>query len=733
MKNIMLGVKLIGSFIVVAVIGLVIGGVGIFVINQGTDSINEIGGVRLPSVQSLLVVSEAQTAIDSNENALLSRDIDLKTRLEKYDAFANIWKRADSAWKVYEPLPQTDQEAVVWGKFVPAWDKWKKDHERYVTLSKEYDSTVNAQKEGKDLYEKMAEQALVYNAVTFGKSESLLGQIVELYRKKTDDVNAKLDRVDVLTVYSLLVISEAQTAIDSAENALLDRSGDLTARKQQYDRISGAWERVETSLAIYEPLEQTSEEKVLWNKFVPAWNAWKKDHEAFLNFSKSYDDTVVSYHKGNEIYAKLTEQALVVNGVTFSAAEELLIQLVEINQTAAKNAQSSALSSAATGNLIAIIAMIIGTIVALLLGVLITRMITGPISKAVDFAKTIASGDLTQSLDLDQKDEIGQLAKALNDMLEKLTEIVSSVQSAGENVASGSEQLSSTAQQLSQGATEQAASVEETTSSMEEMTSNIQQNADNSNQTEKLSFQASKDAEESGQAVTGAVSAMKEIASKINIIEEIARQTNLLALNAAIEAARAGEHGKGFAVVAAEVRKLAERSQNAAGEISELSASSVDVAEKAGGMLGKLVPDIKKTSELVQEISASSNEQNSGAEQINKAIQQLDQVIQQNASATEEMASTSEELSSQAQQLQDTISFFRINGSNRAMASGRGPTIQNSRVHQVSQVASKGKVTMKKQPSALQNKSSAAPKELPGLALDMESQSAFDDSEFERY
>jgi methyl-accepting chemotaxis protein len=198
---------------------------------------------------------------------------------------------------------------------------------------------------------------------------------------------------------------------------------------------------------------------------------------------------------------------------------------------------------------------------------------------------------------------------------------------------------------------------------MEEMSSSIKQNSDNSSQTEKIAIKSAADAKEGGKSVTETVAAMKEIATKISIIEEIARQTNLLALNAAIEAARAGEHGKGFAVVASEVRKLAERSQAAAGEISTLSSRSVQVAETAGQMLNKMVPDIQRTAELVQEISASSREQDSGAEQISKAIQQLDQVIQQNASASEEMASTSEELASQADLLKDTISFFRIDSS----------------------------------------------------------------------
>jgi methyl-accepting chemotaxis protein len=305
-----------------------------------------------------------------------------------------------------------------------------------------------------------------------------------------------------------------------------------------------------------------------------------------------------------------------------------------------------------------IIVSIIATVVGLIIAFIISIDITRPIAQLVTFAKKMANGDLDISIDIQRKDEVGILINAFRQMADKLREIVVDIRSVSENVASGSQEISSSAQQLSQGATEQASSVEETSASMEQMGSNIQQNADNSQQTEKISLKAANDASGSGDAVTEAVSAMKEIATKISIIEEIARQTNLLALNAAIEAARAGEHGKGFAVVAAEVRKLAERSQNAAGEISELSATSVDVAEKAGEMLNKLVPDIQKTSELVQEISASSAEQNAGVGQITNAIQQLDSVIQQNASATEEMASTTEELSSQAEQLQETISFF---------------------------------------------------------------------------
>jgi len=333
----------------------------------------------------------------------------------------------------------------------------------------------------------------------------------------------------------------------------------------------------------------------------------------------------------------------------------------------------------AVRNVIAI-AGIIFFFISFLLFYLFSRTITNAIQKSVDLAVKVADGDLTAEIDIDQKDEIGQLADALRNMVNNLVELVSNIRSSSDNVAAGSEEMSSTAEQMSQGASEQASAAEEASSSMEQMAANIRQNADNAQQTEKIAIKSAEDAKEGGKAVEETVSAMKVIAEKIAIIEEIARQTDLLALNAAIEAARAGEHGKGFAVVAAAVRRLAERSADAAGEISKLSIESVEVAEKAGNLLDKIVPDIGKTAQLVQEITAASNEQNAGAEQINSAIQQLNQVVQQNASASEEMSSTSEELSSQAVQLQEMVEFVKLKGDNQKRESANTNQINHSSV-----------------------------------------------------
>lgn len=283
---------------------------------------------------------------------------------------------------------------------------------------------------------------------------------------------------------------------------------------------------------------------------------------------------------------------------------------------------------------------------------------TTNLSETANIAESISKGDLT--VEVTERSEKDMLGKALKEMVAQLRNVVSNAITSSNNVAEGAQNMSATAEQLSQGSTEQASAAQQASSSVEEMAANIRQSADNAGQTEKIATQSAKEAQESGAAVDDAVKAMKTIADKINIIQEIARQTDLLALNAAVEAARAGQHGKGFAVVASEVRKLAERSQQAAAEISDLSSETVEVSQKAGEMLQALVPNIKRTADLVQEISAATREQNVGADQINQAIRELDKVIQQNASAADASAATSEELAGQSDQLRTVIGYFDL-------------------------------------------------------------------------
>jgi len=471
---------------------------------------------------------------------------------------------------------------------------------------------------------------------------------------------------------------------------------DFEKRIEQY---SGEMQHVR---AEYEKLPSLEEESRLYEEFKYHWDLYMKEHVAVSALSR----------------AMKTQEAIeAMRGTSraeYYAAKDALDKIIEIQKHAsdAASAEGDAIYAHARTSIIIAnaVAILAGFLLAFLVARIITRQLGTEPGVIASVAERIASGDLTISFG-DTTRHIGVYAD-IKRMCERLRDVVAEVQGASENVASGSEEMSASAEQLSQGSTEQAASVEEVSSSMEQMAANIRQNADNAAQTEKIAIKAAHDAQAGGEAAQQAVAAMKNIAEKISIVEEIARQTNLLALNAAIEAARAGEHGKGFAVVAAEVRKLAERSGTAAAEISDLSASTLRGADQTGQMLAKLVPDIQRTADLVQEISAASNEQNAGAEQINKALQQLDQVIQQNASASEELASTSEELSSQAEQLQSTIGFFRLGVETGKVVRQK---MHQSRPHPA-----------RKAPRTLVSKAPAS-----GLALDMGRDD--EDDEFERF
>ncbi|MGL1862877.1 MAG: methyl-accepting chemotaxis protein [Pseudodesulfovibrio sp.] len=370
-----------------------------------------------------------------------------------------------------------------------------------------------------------------------------------------------------------------------------------------------------------------------------------------------------------KIQAKLDEMLLLVSELETLFDKRASLEagfnitagrLTSIGDVLTREMETEARDAEAFSSVANMIIAIVVTVCLIVMGFFLGASIINPLTRLVDVSSTVASGDLRVEIDDSGSDEIGLLGHAMSEMVTNLKDIVHNISQSSSSVTAGSEELAASSEELASGAGKQSSSINALHAAMDIMGSNINQNAKNAKETESISRQAAENAEKGGEAVSRTVDAMSSIAEKISIIEEIARQTNLLALNAAIEAARAGEQGKGFAVVAAEVRKLAERSGVAAAEISELSANSVEIARQAGEMLSKIVPDIKKTSDLVLEISAASDEQKAGVSEIEHSIAEMDGVVQQNSSASEEVAASSEELSSHAMELQKMVAFFKL-------------------------------------------------------------------------
>ncbi len=473
---------------------------------------------------------------------------------------------------------------------------------------------------------------------------------------------SEVGKVRLPSVLGLEMINEAQTAISATNRLVAFYENDYQAQSKFADSVKdkeAVWKRADEGWKMYEPLPQTPEEAVIWAQFVKEWNDWRaaeaKITEVIAALSANTDAA-----RQKALYADFYKRCA-DNEALFSKAEATLDKIVDLNVRVGNEAVQDGDKQVASSKMVMLSSAAVLLAILGLIGAWITRSILrqlgGEPAYVSDVVRKVAAGDLTVQVELASGDNSSMLA-AVKGMADKLSQIIGEVRTASDALSAAAEQVSATAQSISQGASEQASSVEETSASIEQMSSSVQQNADNAKVTEGMSSKAAKEAVEGGQAVKDTVQAMKTIADKISIVDDIAYQTNLLALNAAIEAARAGEHGKGFAVVADEVRKLAERSQEAAQEIGEVAKNSVSLAEHAGGLLDAIVPSIAKTSDLVQEISSASDEQSSGIGQINTAVTQLSQLTQENSSASEELAATAEEMSGQAEQLQELMSFF---------------------------------------------------------------------------
>lgn len=468
-------------------------------------------------------------------------------------------------------------------------------------------------------------------------------------------VNQQSTEISTNWMPSINFIHQVNTATSDYRIAELNHVLSETPEKMaQYEKdMEAAFAQINTSRDSYEKLISSDEEAKLLSEFNKMFEQYLEIHKQMITLSEAM---------------KTQEAMVLLNGESqklFTDFSAVLIKLVEMNVVGGDKASAlgDELYSSAQKfvSIMIAVSIAIGIAVAVIIVRGLMKQIGGEPAYAADVITKVSEGDLTIKVQLKAGDNSSMLY-AIGEMVTRLSQIVGEVRSAADNLSSASEEVSSTAQNMSQATSEQAASVEETSASMEEMSASVSQNTENAKITEGIASKAAVNANEGGQAVKQTVAAMKSIADKIGIIDDIAYQTNLLALNAAIEAARAGEHGRGFAVVAAEVRKLAERSQVAAQEIGEVAKSSVTLAERAGTVLDEIVPGINKTSELVQEITAASEEQSTGASQINSAMVQLNQVTQQNAASSEELAATAEEMSGQAEQLQQLISFFKVSG-----------------------------------------------------------------------
>lgn len=599
------------AFIAVALIAAFIGFMGYNAMVNMKAQETEISVVRLPSIQSLLELSQAQTEVDSAENALLAEELDENGRQAQFTRITNALDQAESGYKIYEPLPQTQEEAKLWQQFIPAWKQWKNDDADYVRLAKEFHHGV----QNESLHRKMVDQALITNGVSFAKVKDLLNKIIQINKDVAIQARKNTDAVFASTSIILLIVILIGMAAAIGLGTFI-------------------------SQIISRPV----------NKLV---EAAKKISEGDINV-KPVAATKDEIGNLSETFAQMVE--------TLQNLIAEIKMLIDASVEGKLNTRGDI--SKFRGGYREILEGFNNTLDAVI----------EPIKEASDVLQEVSKGNLQVAVNGNYRGDHAEIKNTLNSTIDSLNQVLSEISNAADQVAGGSQNVSQSSQMLSQGSTEQAASLEEITSSITEVAAQTTQNAVNANQANDLAMTAKDSAIQGNLQMKGMLKAMEEINDSsaniskiIKVIDEIAFQTNILALNAAVEAARAGQHGKGFAVVAEEVRNLAARSANAAKETTALIEGSIKkveagtkIATVTAEALNQIVENVSEATNLVAEIAAASNQQASAITQINQGIEQVSQVTQSNTATAEESASASEELSSQAELLKNMVTRFKI-------------------------------------------------------------------------
>ncbi|TRX72190.1 methyl-accepting chemotaxis protein [Carboxylicivirga sp. M1479] len=607
-KDLKIGTRLISSYIIIVVLTILIG----IISYTGLSSINNEADIASD-------ISDSQTAM-------------LAARQSAYEYM--VYGDSDYISECNKELSDSKEYLVLAEKSMQL-EQSKKDSKDTRTNIEDYRNAVSVYVELEEQQVSLLEEIDRYADESTADIERVLNTVQSQFKASTN-TESMLESFD-----DYAELQQANDAFNEVRVLAWQFIADPTDEEngefdQQKADIVQVWveecrKQLEESLKIMDTQEDVT--------------AVKEAIEGLENYDRAFDTFANTIRSQKDVQVKLREEG---NSV---------ITLSEVVADGAAELMDKTMASA---NSMILLFTILSAIFGVIIGFFMTRSLTLPIQKGVSFANAIAGGDLTKTLDIDQKDEIGELATAMSEMKDKLTDTVHSVIEGANSIGSVSSQVKGSANQMAGGASEQAASAEEVSSSMEEMAANIQQNTDNAIKTRQMSLKASAAMEEVASASENSMQAVNDIYKKINVVVEIAEKTDLLAINAAVEAARAGDEGKGFAVVAAEVRKLAERSQLAASEIVELADRGMKLTEESTNKLNLIVPDIKETSLLVDEITTSSEEQSSGANQVNGAIQQLNVITQQNVESTDEMTKSSEVMANQAIELKNITEFFKL-------------------------------------------------------------------------